>query len=208
MTLLIIDCEQNTPEWLAARAGIPTASQFSTVMAKGKGKDSPSVTRQKYMLTLIADQMGAAPGESYSNAAMERGHLLEDEARATYELMTGNASERVGFMRRALDGGDAGASPDRLIDDLGLLEIKTAAPHIQLQRILDNELPSEHRAQTQGQLWISGRQWCDFVSYWPGLPIFIYRVQRDNAYIAELAIQVQQFHHDMRELRAQIEAYA
>ena len=106
------DCDQGSPEWFAARAGIPTASQFDTVMAQGRTKGSPSVTRRKYMLTLIGEALSGACVESYSNAHMERGHQMEQEARDLYAMVSGHEPVQVGFMRRALPTGDAGASPD------------------------------------------------------------------------------------------------
>ncbi len=202
--LTIYTCEQNTPEWLDARRGIPTASEFSTLLAQGRTQGAPSVTRRRCMLKTIGEQMGATPVDSYSNAAMERGHAMEQEAADLYTMVTGNVCETVGFMRRTLDGGDAGCSPDRLVGEDGMVEIKTAEPHIQLERILSAELPSEHAAQVHGQLWISGRAWCDVVSYWPGLPIFIHRVHRSDEWCARLAVAVREFHEDLAQLTAEI----
>jgi putative phage-type endonuclease len=193
----IINCEQGTPEWFAARAGIPTASEFSTVMAKGKG-GGESVTRRKYMLQLLGERMTGEVIDSYSNAHMERGKVMEAEARDLYQFRTDSELQQVGFIRHDLFM--AGASPDSLIGADGSLEIKTALPHIQLERLLSGELPSEHRAQVQGQLWISGRQWVDFVSYWPKLPLFVIRVERDEPYIATLADAVATFNAELSEL--------
>lgn len=199
--LQVFDCEQGTPEWFAARAGIPTASEFSTVMAKGRG-GGDSVTRRKYMLQLAGEVLTGTVQESYTNPHMERGKAMEDDARKAYALISGNEPKRVGFLRR----GDAGASPDSLIEADGTLEIKTALPHIQIERLLANRLPPEHVAQVQGQLWISMRAWCDFVSYWPGLPILIVRVQRDEAYIASLSLAVREFSEELRQVVASIRA--
>jgi len=200
--LQIFDCEQGTPEWFNCRAGIPTASEFHTVLAKGKG-GGESVTRRKYMLTLIGEVLTGKQVEVYSNAHMERGHTMEDEARSLYAMVTDCDPKRVGFMRR----GDAGASPDSLVGDDGLLEIKTKLPHLQLECILSDCVPAEHTAQIQGQLWISGRRWVDFVSYWPGLPLFVKRVKRDEAYIARLKVEVHQFNAEMIEIIDRISQY-
>lgn len=183
--LQIFDCEQGTPEWHECRLGIPTASMFQTVLAKGKG-GGESLTRKKYMLKLIGERLTGQMEEGYKNAHMERGNAMEDEARELYSMLYEIEPKRVGFMRRGL----AGASPDSLLGDDGLLEIKTKIPSIHLDVLLSGKVPAEHKAQIQGQLWISGRQYCDFVSYWPALPPFIVRVQRDDDYISKLADEV------------------
>ena len=188
MTLEIIDCGQNSPEWYAARLGIPTASRFKDVIAKGQG-----LTRRKYLYTLAGERLTGEPAESYSNEAMERGHALEAEARERYALQRDAEPQLVGFMRRKVGEHWIGASPDALLGEDGLLEIKTKAPHLQLECLDGGRLPPDHVAQVQGQLWVSGRQWADFVSYWPKLPLFVVRVERDDAYIATLSAEVMAF---------------
>lgn len=195
--ITIHNCEQWTPEWFACRAGIPTASEFATVMAKGKG-GGESVTRRKYMLTLLGEVLTGEVVESYSNAHMERGKLMEQEARDWYAFHTDNATEQVGFVRNDEIG--AGASPDSFVGEHGLLEIKTALPHIQLERVISGGLPAEHKAQVQGQLLVTGRQWVDFVSYWPKLPKHLFRVDRDEPYIATLKQAIADFNGELREL--------
>ncbi len=190
-------CDQGSPEWFAARRGIPTASEFHTVLAKGKG-GGISLTRKKYLLTLAGEVLTGECVESYSNAHMERGKAMEAEARDLYAFKTDAQLDRVGFIRNEL--WMAGASPDSLIGADGGIEIKTALPHIQLERLIDNELPSEHRAQCQGILAITGRQWIDFVSYWPKLPLFVIRMQRDEAYIAALKIALEDFNAELSQL--------
>jgi hypothetical protein len=202
MELQIFDCAQGTPEWYAARAGIPTASEFDTVLAKGKG-GGESKTRRTYMLKLIGERLTKEPMWSYSNEHMERGKEMEAEARNLYSMVSDLEPVQIGFMRR----GDAGASPDSLIGNDGLLEIKTKLAHLQLDVLLTDEFPSEHRAQCQGQLWIAEREWVDFVSYWPGLPLFAKRVFRDEPYIARLAEAVRAFNEEMQETIAKVQQY-
>ncbi len=192
MTLEIIDCGQNSPEWYAARLGIPTASRFKDVIAKGQG-----LTRRKYLYTLAGERLTGEPAESYSNEAMERGHALEAEARERYAFQRDAEPQLVGFMRRKVGEHWIGASPDALLGEDGLLEIKTKAPHLQLECLDGGRLPPDHVAQVQGQLWVSGRQYCDFVSYWPKLPLFCIRVPRDDAYIAALAVEVEAFNAEL-----------
>jgi hypothetical protein len=182
--LRIYDCAQNSPEWHEARRGIPTASKFADVLAKGQG-----LTRRKYLLTLAGEILTGECAEGFSNAHTERGHAMEDDARQLFAFAHDAEPVRVGFMRR----GRTGASPDSLIGSDGLLEIKTKLPHLQLDCLEKGKLPPEHVAQVQGQLLVSGRQFCDFVSYWPRMPLFHIRVERDDAYIAKLAQEVDDF---------------
>jgi hypothetical protein len=202
MELQIFNCEQGTPEWLACRAGIPTASEFDTVMAKGRG-GGDSKTRRTYMLKLIGERLTHEPMYSYSNDHMERGKVMEAEARDLYQMIAEVDCQQVGFLRR----GDAGASPDSLVGNDGMLEIKTKLPHLQIDCILYDEFPAEHRAQCQGQLWIAEREWVDFVSYWPGLPLFAKRVFRDEDYIKRLAEAVRVFNTEMEETIAKVQQY-
>jgi hypothetical protein len=202
MDVQIFDCEQGEPAWYAARLGIPTASEFDTVQARGKGGGESKI-RRTYMLKLAGEILTGEPMYSYANEHMERGKEMEGEARNLYAMVTDLVPARVGFMRR----GDAGASPDSLVGDDGLLEIKTKLPHLQLECLLNNEVPSEHRAQCQGQLWISGRQWVDFVSYWPGLPLFVKRMTRDELYIAKLREGINLFNNELRALVETVKAY-
>lgn len=194
----ILNCEQGTDEWRRARLGLPTASEFDTVQAKGRG-GGESVTRRKYMLTLIGERLtGEIAPDGYSNAHMERGKLMEAEARAAYAFMADVEPQQVGFVRNGI----AGASPDSMIGESGLLEIKTKLPHLHLDVLQQDRLPPDHVAQVQGQLWVSGREWCDFVSYWPKLRLFVKRVHRDEQYIATLKIAVEQFTEELLRLEA------
>lgn len=194
----IYTCEQGTPEWFEARLGIPTASEFATVMAKGEGK-----TRRRYLLKLAGEVITGEVEDSYTNAHMERGKVMEEDARKMYAFINDAACERVGFIRN----GDMGCSPDSLIGEDGGVEIKTALAHIQVDRLLRNELPSEHRAQVQGFLLVTSRAWCDFVSYSPKLPLLVVRVQRDNGYIANLKGEIDRFNDELAKIVEQVRRY-
>ena len=191
MKLEIFDMDQSSPDWFKVRCGIVTASCFSDVLSKGQGK-----TRKTYMLKLLGERITGQPTESFSNRHTERGIEMEPEARHLYEFMTDNQCARVGFMRR----GNVGCSPDSLIGNDGLLEIKTKLPHLQCEVILNDEVPAEHKAQVQGQLWVSGREWVDFVSYWPNMPLFVKRVYRDEKYIETLQKEIERFLDELNEL--------
>lgn len=197
----IITCDQGTPEWHAARCGCVTASKFDCVLANGRG-GAPSKTRQTYLYTLAGEILTGEVVESYKNADMERGTLNEPEARAYYSLMTDNIVEEVGFLKR----GQVGYSPDGLIGTDGLYETKNKLPHLHIAALLANVLPPEHKAQVQGGLWVSEREWLDFHSYWRGLPPFILRVYRDETYIAELSEGVEAFLGDLNDLVEKLRA--
>lgn len=182
--LQIFDCIQGEPEWFECRRGVATASRFSDVLAKGQG-----ITRRKYLYTLAGEVLTGECAESYSNPHMERGHEMEADAINLYAFDRELDPVVVGFMRR----GRAGCSPDRIIGTDGIVEAKSKLPHLQLEVLERDDLPPEHKAQVQGQLWVSGRDWCDFVSYWPRLPLFVKRVERDEKYIATLAQAVADF---------------
>lgn len=198
----IFDFEQNSEDWRRARLGIPTASEFKVILAKGGSKDAK--TRRTYMFKLAGERITGEPRDDYSNHHMERGKEMEEEARNLYALISGTEPKRVGFIR----SGRAGCSPDSLIGANGMLEIKTKLAHLQIECLLDDVLPPEHKAQCQGQLWVAEREFVDFVSYWPGLPPFAKRVYRDEEYIKPLAAAVQTFNDELDEIVEQIQKKA
>lgn len=185
--------EQGSPEWLAARLGKVTASRFSDVLAKGSGK-----TRKAYMYELAAERLTGLPTQSYKSADMEWGSQCEEAARKEYELWTSNKADRVGLF---VLNNNIGASPDSVVGEDGLLEIKCPKTTTQIDRFLNKEFPSEYMAQVQGQLWVTGRSWCDFVSYDPRINTearyFCIRVLRDEVYIKNLEVEVSKFVADL-----------
>lgn len=198
MSVQIINCEQGTEDWFIARAGIPTASKFSTVMAKGEGK-----TRAKYMRQLAGEIITGKPMESFSNGHMERGHVMEPEARDLYSFATDTAPEQVGFIRN----GRKGCSPDSLVGSNGMLEIKSKLPDLLIECIERDDFPPEHRAQCQGALWVAEREWIDIVVYWPEMPVFIKRAYRDEKYISDLSKAVDAFNDELSQLVERVRAY-
>lgn len=198
------DCEQNSPEWYECRRGIPTASEFHTVMAQGKKKGEPSITRQKYLYRLVGERITGEVLDRYTNADMERGHVMEPDARNLYALMTDIEPEPCGFLRRC----GAGYSPDGLVGNDGTLEIKTKLPAILIDVLLTNEIPPEHWKQIQGGLYIAERDYCDFVCYWPRIKPFMKRVGRDENTIRRIADEVARFNDELSTLEARIRAMA
>lgn len=193
-----IECEQNSDLWRAARCGLATASEFSSILAKGEGK-----TRRSYMLRLAGERLTGVPADGFESADTIRGHQMEPEARETYSFVTGSEPQLVGFIKN----GNVGCSPDALINANGLLEIKTKKPALLIEVLLKGEFPSEHKAQCQGALWISEREWIDLAVYWPGLPLFITRAKRDETYIVNLAGEVERFNVELDGVVASIRNY-
>ena len=200
--LQIFDCEQGSDEWHQCRVGVVTASEFGTVMAKGRG-GAPSETRKKLMYQLAAETITGEYVPTWGgNQHTERGKAMEAQVRDLYEATSTLPCRQVGFIRR----GRIGCSPDTLVGDEGLLEIKTKLPHLQIEAVLAGKLPSGHVAHVQGQLLVSGRQWCDFRSYWPGLPELRVRVYRDLPYLSTLNQELQMFIRELDALVAKIKA--
>ena len=198
MSVEVFDCEQNSEEWYRVRLGIPTASAFADVLAKGEGK-----TRRSYMLKLAGEVLTGEPTERFTTPAMERGHAMENEARSMYAFMHDADLTRVGFLRN----GDKGCSPDSLIGTNGGVEIKTKRSDLLIDAILKDKFPSEHVAQCQGFLWVAEREWVDLVCYWPRLPLFVKRAYRDAAYIGDLARAVAAFNEELAETVERIRRY-
>jgi hypothetical protein len=187
----IFNVEQNTDEWRACRLGIVTASQFSAVLAKGQGK-----TRRTYLFKLAGERLTGELSESYSNAHTERGHEQEPEAIAAYAFMHDCEPQTIGFVR----WGEVGCSPDRVVGNVGLVEAKSRLPHIQIDTLESGEVPSGAIPQLQGQLWVCEREWVDYLSYCPRLPLFVKRVYRDEEYIKTLAKAVEEFNAELSEI--------
>ena len=180
--------DQRSDEWYAVRLGKVTASAFSNATAGGAGK-----TRTTLMRKLIAERMTDLPEESYSNGAMDWGTETEEQARDYYAQINDCIVKEVGFVEL---NEDIGASPDGLIGENGLIEIKCPNSSTHIGYILDNKLPSSYVKQVQGQMWVTGRKWTDFVSYDPRVskrPYWCIRVSRDEKVIAELDVKLNAF---------------
>ena len=197
--IIIHNVDQNSDEWHKLRAGIPTASCFSDILAQGEGK-----TRAKYMRKLAGEIITGQPEEGYRNSAMDRGHAMEDQARNSYALLTDSTPERVGFVTHEIYR--AGCSPDSLIGANGGLEIKTAIPSVLIELLEKDAFPSAHVAQVQGSLWITEREWWDIVVFWPGMPMLVKRAYRDVGFLAKLAREVARFREELEQMVERIKA--
>jgi hypothetical protein len=201
MAIEIIECEQGSPEWFQVRLGLPTASNFAVIMASGRS-GGESKTRDKLMKQLAGEILTGEVAEGFSNAAMERGKMMEDEARKLYAFTRQVEPKRVGFVKNGI----MGCSPDSLIGDDGALEIKTQAPHLLIDTLTKGTFPPEHKAQCQGTLLVTERKWIDLMVYYRGMPPFIIREKRDDEYIRELQDAIKVFEFDMRKLVKRIQA--
>ncbi len=196
--LEIFDFQQNSDDWLQARSGLVTASNFKCLLAKGEGK-----TRRSYLHRLAAEIVTGEPLENFSNQSMARGQAMEGEARDYFAFLTGIEPQRVGFIRN----GQKGCSPDSLLGTDALLEIKTQRGDLLIETLFKDEFPPEHKAQVQGQLWVAEREICHLIVYWPGMPAFIKTVGRDELYIRELAAAVDQFNDELAKIVDRIRTY-
>lgn len=203
----ILDVEQGSEEWFLVRMGLPTASCFSDVMAQGKAKGEPSKTRRTYMLKLAGEIITGQPMEAYTNAHMERGKVMEEEARTVYQFTNPVELQRVGFVKNRFGKHPVGCSPDSLLGKNGALEIKTALPHILGGLCLADVFPSEHIPQCQGVLWVTEREWIDLTVYWPRMNAFIKRLYRDEIYIKQLAAGVARFSEELQEVVRKLRSY-
>lgn len=185
--MIIHPAKQGSPDWVRARIGLPTASNFDRIITKS-GK--PSASADRYLARLAAEwYMGECLDEAVT-AFMERGRALEAEAVGYYTLTTGQPVREVGLCLR--DDGAVGASPDRLVGDDGLLEVKCPSAEVHMTYVLGG-VTDEYRIQQQGQLWITGRKWCDLLCFHPTLPDVRVRVERDDEFIRAMASLVDEF---------------
>lgn len=203
MSIYVTDIEQGTEAWFAARLGIATASRFDSIITPAKGE--PSKSAEGYLRELLAEWLSGRPAESYTSGWMERGKEIEAEARDFYAFERGGDVQQVGFVY-ADDSRMVGCSPDGLISDDGMIEIKSPAPKTHIGYLLDGGLPLDYRPQVQGSLLVTGRAWCDFLSYCPGLPPLLVRAERDAPYINKMADALEDFVHRIHKGRDELRA--
>jgi len=190
--------EQGSAEWFKERMGYCTASQFHHVAAKGAGKG-----RKDYMRKLIVERITQVPTVGFSNDDVRRGIELEPYAKMNYTAKTLNIVEDVGFVKHKDTSILAGYSPDGFVGEHGTVEIKCVKETVQLETIVNACCPKAHLPQIQGGMWITGRKWCDFVSYSPDLPdhlsVFVFTVKRSDADILYIERDVKAFLTELEE---------
>lgn len=203
-----MDIQQGTPEWLALRCGKITASKIADVMSKGRG-NAPSATRANYMAQLAAERLTGQTADSFKSASMDHGTETEPQARAVYCMDNGVIVQEVPFVLHP-DMPYAGASPDGLVGDDGLLETKCPNTATHIATLRGASIKGGYVLQMQWQMACTARKWCDFQSFDPRLPDYIQshvtRVFRDEAHIAEITAAVAQFEAELAAMVAELGA--
>lgn len=198
--MIVDNSPQGSPEWMKARVGIPTASNADKIVTTA-GVASKSA--KKYMYQLAAERITGIKEETYQNDAMKRGIEMEAEARAMYALVTGNEVEETGLCypdSKKLYG----ASPDGLVGSDGAIEIKCPSSAIHVGYLLEGALPTDYFQQTQMQLLVTGREYVDFISYFPGLKALIVRAKPDKKFIALLKVELNTFCNELDEVEQKL----
>ena len=204
----IVDCKQGTEAWFNARCGRVTASEIVNVLAFLK-KGGESAARAAYKAKIVAETLTGAPAlDGYLSPFMQHGTEMEPFARAAYEMRTDQMVDQVGFViHPSIER--AGASPDGLCDPDGCVEIKAPKTETHIRYMLAGVVPEEYEPQMMWEMACTGRQWCDFVSVDMRLParhqLFIKRLPRDEARIAEIEAAVLQFLGEVDEMIAAME---
>jgi putative phage-type endonuclease len=202
-----MSAEQGTAEWLHDKCGNVGASRLNDVMAKiGKGE---AATRRNYRAELVCELLTGKSQESYCSPDMQRGIELEPLARAAYEVYQNVMVDQTGFVMHPTVP-RSGASPDGLIGEDGLVELKCPKTANHIDYLLGKVPPTQYQPQMLWQMACTGRQWCDFVSYCPDLPeplqLFVVRFPRDNGRIEEMEKEVTQFNAEVDEIITKLRA--
>lgn len=218
-----IICDQGTPEWLQARAGVITASRFAdaiSILTRASGDKKagdPTGASDKYAGDVAIERISGKPyGEPVNAWVLKRGHELEAMARPAYELRTGNIAEEAGIVKT--DDGEFGYSTDGLVNPSyegdqiiaceGLIEIKCPVDSVKIRAMLETGDVSEYMHQMQGGMWITGAKWCDFIMYVPDLEavgndLFVKRVERDEKFIEEMSAGLMKFRQRVADFKFQ-----
>ena len=206
MTLTIFDqLEQGSTEWLEARAGILTASTIGQLITAKTIKPAMNDRSRGLCQTLIAERITGHVEPVFPNRAMTRGTLLEPEARRIYAEQTGRDVDEVGFARLDTDTYTLGSSPDGLVGETGGIEIKSPSAKVHVSTVLSGAIPDYNRAQVQAFLHVTGREWCDFISYLPGEPLCIIRDYPDQRWQKAIVSAAEQFEETARSAVARYE---
>lgn len=206
MTLTVYDqLEQGSTEWLEARAGILTASTIGQLITAKTIKPAMNDRSRGLCQTLIAERITGHVEPVFPNRAMTRGTLLEPEARRTYAEQTGQDVDEVGFARLDTDTYTLGSSPDGLVGETGGIEIKSPSAKVHVTTVLSGAIPDYNRAQVQAFLHVTGRAWCDFISYLPGEPLCIIRDYPDPRWQNAIVSAAEQFEEAARSAVARYE---
>lgn len=186
--MILHDVEQRSEAWDRLRLGIPTSSDFDKIVTPSR---EPSKQWQKLAYQKIAERFLRRKIDHYTSPAMERGQIVEEEAASWYEFDREEVTQKIGFVTN--NEATAGCSPDRLVGEAGLLEIKCPLPHVQVEYLLTGKAPRHYMPQLQGQLMITEREWADILCWHDELPRTVVRVYREERFIALLAAEIRKF---------------
>jgi hypothetical protein len=182
--IAVVGIPPHTEEWHLARLGKITASRSYCLMVNGKGPHGLGDGAVTYAKEVVAGMMGIAP-EKFSTADMEEGNLREPESIDVYENETFNLTTPAGFI--LIPGTIIGATPDALVNHNGQLQAKNPRPKAHMELLLSRSVPRPYWHQCQHELMVTGREWCDFISYCPSFPdqkkLVVVRIERDDRYI-------------------------
>lgn len=191
----ILDVVQGTPEWNAARCGIPTSSSFDKLITI---KGVPSKQKEKYLYTVAGEKVSGIKVETYQSFAMQQGVIKEEEARNYYKMLYDTEVQKVGFCLS--DDGSYGCSPDGLVGKDGGLEIKCPEIHTHVGYMIKGNLLDDYFQQAQGSLFVTGRKWWDIMSYFAGLRPVIIRVLPDKEFHRALEIELTNFCLELKKI--------
>lgn len=202
--MIVHSMPQYSPAWWSMRRGIPTCSEFSRIITPRKEELASETALVGYAAELLGQFVdpGYGQNDEYVSAAMAAGSMMEPKARAWYQMFSGAEVKQVGFCMT--DDGRFGGSPDSLVGDDGCIEIKSPMAKTHILYLLAGELPAEHKAQVHGHLIVTGRAWCDFVSYYRGLPPLRVRVTPD-AFTDKLRARLDEFHKLYTDVKSRVD---
>lgn len=205
---MMFDVVQGSPEWLKLRVGKATSSRIGDIMSKGKN-GQPSATRENYMYQLLLERLTGEVAEHYQSSEMNRGIEQEQFAVEAYELETFNICQTCGFFESP-ESLMEGSSPDRLIGDDGILEVKNPNTNTHIKTIISGGIKKDYIYQIQHQLYCTDRKWADFISYDNRCPqnlrLYIKRIERDEKIIEEIKSAVIFFLSELDELEKKVRA--
>ena len=196
----IHNVQQNTLAWEELRCGIITASAMTNVMAGSAKNANERKTRATYMREKAGEIITGRPHSGYYNKDMERGHILEAEAFEIYGDTMGVTPVAVGFVTNHDNLGTVGASPDGFVLDIGGVEIKNHAPHVMIDKMVNEKISIDYYRQTQTNIWVCEREYWDYMGYCPGMQPYIRRVYRDDGMIEVMQKEVISFYQELKEL--------
>lgn len=201
--MIIETFEQLSPEWFAARAGIPTSSCFDKIVTT---KGEPSKSAQNYMYQLAGERLAGVKTATYQNAAMLRGIEMQGEAVALFTFLKDVEVKEVGLCYRD-EQKRYSCSPDGLMGLEGL-EIKCPLIHTHVGYLLSGSLPMDYYQQVQGSMLVTGFSSWWFMSYYPGLPPLIIRVERDDVFCSKLKVALDEFCYNLDKITEKLKAMA